>query len=171
MASINPGMVLGPRLALTGGESQRFALWMVGGWFRAGLFRTWTAFADVEDVAAAHILAALNPASDDQRYLCAAGTTSFDALVAGAEAAAGGGRWWSGPGVGRFLMWFICNMLRVVPWDAMWGSVDRPYTVDNSKIKRELGIQFIEPARSLADMGIKMEKLLAAGATQKKKDV
>lgn len=40
------------------------------------------------------------------------------------------------------------------------SSVGRPYTLDNSKIRKDLGVTFIPGPKSLADMAVKMEEMM-----------
>ena len=65
----------------------------------------------------------------------------------------------SAPAVFKWVLWIGCKVFRLSAFDQMYSSVDKPLKIDNSKIKNELGIQFINPVKSLVDMAKKVEEL------------
>lgn len=159
LCTINPGFVLGPCLALSGGESISFCSQMLAGKFRSGLPRVNAAIVDVEDVAAAHVLAALTPSASG-RYLCAAEATDLATLVKATEVELGvPPKTYIGMVPPRWLLWVLSNVFRMLPWDTVASSVNKPFKIDTSKIKKDLGIEFIPAAKSLADMAKKIEEL------------
>ncbi|KAG7670329.1 hypothetical protein Ndes2526B_g00076 [Nannochloris sp. 'desiccata'] len=164
LCTINPGFVLGPPLSLVNpGESVTFCKDMVAGKFKAALPRAFIGVVDVDDVAAAHVLAALTPAASEQRYLCVSESTDFVTLVKGAENEFSPPRKFAGGFVPpKWLLWVLCNVLRVMPYDTISASVDKPLKIDNSKIQKELGMGFIPGSKTLADMARRVEKLQQA---------
>ena len=132
---------------------------MIAGKFRAGLPAMDIGVVDVEDVAASHILAALTSTASG-RYLCASGSINLPTLVKGTEAELGlPAKSYVGMVPPRWLLWILSNVLRILPWDTVTSSVNKPFKIDNSKIKKDLGIEFVPGAKSLADMAKKVEEL------------
>lgn len=134
---------------------------MIAGKFKAGLPRIKSAVVDVEDVAAAHVLAALIPSASG-RYLCAAEAIDLSALVKATEAELGlPPKTYAGMAPPKWLLWVLSNVFRMLPWDTVASSVDKPFRIDNSKIKNDLGIEFVPGAKSLAAMAKRVEELQA----------
>jgi hypothetical protein len=52
----------------------------------------------------------------------------------------------------RWLLWILCNVFGVFPWDQVTAYLNKDLKIDNSKIKEDLGIQFRDPAQSMAEM-------------------
>jgi nucleoside-diphosphate-sugar epimerase len=161
LCTINPGFVLGPPLALLPGESINFCKDMVAGKFKAALPRVYLGVVDCDDVAAAHVLAALTPSASG-RYLCVSEATDFVTLVKQTEQEFNPPRKFGGWAPPKWLLWFVCNVLRVMPYDTISASLDKPLKIDNSKIQKELGIRLIPGAKTLADMARRVEELQAA---------
>lgn len=167
LVTINPGFVLGPPLALSAGESIDFCKDMVSGKFKAGLPRAHVGMVDVDDVAAAHVLAALTPAASGQRYLCVSESTDFVTLVKATEQEFSPPRQFAGKVIPpKWLLWIVCNVFKLMPYDTIKASVDKPLKIDNSKIQRDLGIKFLAGPKTLADMARRVEELQAAASAK-----
>jgi len=164
LCAINPGFVLGPPLSLKNpGESINFCKDMVAGKFKAALPRVFMSVVDVDDVAAAHVLAALTPKASEQRYLCASESTDFITLVKGAENEFTPPKKFTGGfAPPKWLLWIACNVFKVMPYDTVSSSLDKPLKIDNSKIQKELGMGFIPGSKTLADMARRVEELQQA---------
>jgi len=97
-------------------------------------------FVDVRDVAKAHVLAAETPAAASQRYLCS-GITQTWLKVA------------------QMLRDLFPN--KPIPNSCEGGQTDQPcMMLDNTKICRDLGLEFIPLAETLREQG---QALIDAG--------
>lgn len=114
---------------------------------------------DVEDVAAAHILAALIPSAKG-RYLCVSGTTDLHTLLKQTEPLLKPPRKVVGMKAPLALVW-VLSKFGVMPWDTAASCYNKVPKVDNSKSVKELGIKYIPATQSLADMAEAIEKLRA----------
>lgn len=162
LCTINPGFVLGPPLALSPGESVNFCKDMVAGKFKAALPRVYVGVVDVDDVAAAHVLAAVTPTASG-RYLCVSESIDFVTLVKQTEQEFTPPRKFTGFVPPKWLLWVVCNVFRLMPYDTISASLNKPLKIDNSKIQKELGIKFIPGKKTLADMAVKVEELQQQG--------
>lgn len=168
LCTILPGFVLGPPLALSPGESINFCKDMVAGKFKAALPRVHLAVVDVDDVAAAHVLAALTPTASG-RYFCVSESTDFVTLVKQTEQEFTPPRKFGGFVPPKWLLWVVCNVFRLMPYDTISASLDKPMKIDNSKIQKELGIKFIHGSKTLKDMAVRVEELLQEQQQEKAK--
>eukprot|EP00831_Metopus_contortus_P082961 TRINITY_DN908_c0_g1_i1.p1 TRINITY_DN908_c0_g1~~TRINITY_DN908_c0_g1_i1.p1 ORF type:complete len:392 (-),score=78.53 TRINITY_DN908_c0_g1_i1:124-1299(-) len=151
LAVINPAFILGPSLIKTDFTSSLGIKMLLKGEMKK-LPRLFFAVVDVRDAAAAHIEALLNPASDGQRYICFSGEYLWMEEMAKILREEYGSS--------------ICNeVFESCPvsdpkhiWTIRWG---KSFALDNSKIKKELGITFrpakesvLSLAKSLIDLGL-----------------
>jgi nucleoside-diphosphate-sugar epimerase len=165
LCTINPGFVLGPPLNLSSGESIDFCTQMLAGNFKAATPKLHLACVDVDDVAAAHVLAALTPTASG-RYLCVSEATDLLTLVKDTEQEFTPPRKFAGPAPPGWLLWVLCKVFRVMPYDQVKASLNKPQLVENSKIKKELGMTFIEGKKTLGDMAKRIEELQAAAVAK-----
>lgn len=158
LAVINPAFVMGPPLALLPAESVQFCTNMIDGKFKAGLPNLGLGWVDVDDVASAHVVAALTPTASG-RYLCAATTCGMNDMVRKVEQMTEPPRRLAGGSPPRWVLWILCNVFGVFPWDQVAAALNKDLKIDNSKIKKDLGIQFRDPAESLVEMMKAIETL------------
>ena len=134
---------------------------MLAGKFKQVLPSVHSFVVDVDDVAAAHALAALTTASSG-RYLCISEAIDFRKLVQDAEIHLGRqGQFLGGFSPPKWLLWVACNVFRVAAWDTLSAGINKPLAGDTSKIKSELGMTFIPAGKSLGEMAAKVEVLQA----------
>jgi dihydroflavonol-4-reductase len=149
---LNPFLVVGPSLTPSVNPSNRVLVDLLNGTFPGILGLTW-GFVDVRDVALAH-LRAMDAGGAAGRYICAAGTRSMREVVSLLRANGFAGRlprlpldnavgnavvkiasWAQPKGVGQYLRSHV-------------GRVPR---FDNSKIRRDLGLDFRPVERTILD--------------------
>ena len=159
LVAINPFLVIGPSLSGGLNPSTQIIADVVNGKYPAVMDLTW-GFADVRDVAAAHIAALKKPAAAG-RYLCASGTMHAREVMAEIRALGYGAKLprldLSGPfgirlsklisytqpaGVGSYLRSHLGGVMRL----------------DNSKSVRDLGITYRSQKDSLRDTLADLER-------------
>lgn len=158
LATINPAFVMGPPLSLSPAESISFCTSMLSGKFSFIAPAIAMGWVDVEDVAAAHVLAAITPNAQG-RYVCVGETGDMVSMLRRAGAKCQPPRKFVGPSPPRWVWWTLCNVFRALPWELVATSLNKELKFDTSKIKRDLGVRFKDPAESIADMAVAIEQL------------
>ncbi|MDX1469822.1 MAG: aldehyde reductase [Acidimicrobiia bacterium] len=141
---INPPGVIGPSLVPRVNETDSFFIGLTNGTQPVVVLVDWP-FVDVRDVALAHIRAIERPKASG-RYLTAAGNATSAQIKAYGQEVLGDRYKFPrihldgpvGTAIARALIRLQPSSIRGFLYD----TVGRPHVVDNSKIRRELGIQF-----------------------------
>lgn len=141
---INPCLVLGPALnpKYTTSESKNILKMLGDGQMKMGAPRMGTGVVDVRDVALAHYKAGISPTAKG-RYITAAHETNF--LDMGMELLPKYGDRYPLPkkAIPKWLIMIVGPLTnKAFTRKFIRNNVDVPWKVDNSKIKKELGIEF-----------------------------
>jgi dihydroflavonol-4-reductase len=151
LVTINPFMVIGPSLGPSLNESNKIFSDMLKGAFPTIMTVNW-GIVDVRDVATSHILAMENPDASG-RYLCANDSMSMTEVV----------NFLKQSGYSKYRLPKV-NMvsktgdriMKLLSYTQPSGSgaymrthIGKTMRFDNSKIKQELGIQFIDVRQSI----------------------
>lgn len=158
LTTICPGLILGPLLARHWGPSGEAVRRLLEGAIPGIPDLTYSPV-DVRDVAAAHVTAMTAPAASGQRYLCGADAVPLRdvALVLAARYRAAGYRVPT-----RRLPTTLFRLAALFDRDLrlVLSEVGRPFHIDNSKIRRDLGIAF----RGVEEMSLAMaESMIRLG--------
>lgn len=141
---VNPCLVLGPALnpKYTTSESNNILKMLGDGQMKMGAPRMGTGVVDVRDVALAHYKAGVSPTAKG-RYITAAHETNF--LDMGMELLPKYGDKYPLPkkAIPKWLIMIVGPLTnKAFTRKFIRNNVDVPWKVDNSKIKKELGIEF-----------------------------
>ena len=120
---------------------------------------------DVRDVAEAHFLAAFTPEAKG-RYITSASNSSF--LEVGKVLSSKYGANYPLPtkALPKWLLYVVGPLVnKAMTYKFIKGNVNVPWAADNSKIKKELGIQFRSLKETLEDA---FESLIVAGELKAK---
>lgn len=157
MATVNPGLIVGPVHAANGGTSEQVVADFLLGKF-SGIPRVQFCMVDVRDVAECHIKALFSPISNGKRYVCSAESMwmkEIGAALRGEFEKYG----YKIPSmtVGKFLMSiagiFDKRISFIIPEVGIVRDVSNKLSVE------ELGMTYIKPQQSLIDMGYSLIKL------------
>lgn len=159
LTTINPGFVMGPSLSTRqDGTSVKYMIGLLNGQFKSGAPDLYFAVVDVRDVAKAHVLAALNPASSG-RHICVSDHADFMdfANILREEFPKNKLPKSVAP---KWLMYFIGPFMGI-SWRFINRNMGIKFEFDNSYIKKDLGIEFrpfketlIEHANQLVEAGL-----------------
>jgi dihydroflavonol-4-reductase len=150
---INPFMVIGPSLSQSLNTSNQIIRDIMIGVYPGIMDLNW-GFVDVRDVAKAHLLAMKTGAASG-RYLCSAESMHMRELVALLKSSGYGG--YALPKIdlsgkaGTLLMKLLSFTQPRDTGTYIRTTVGRTMRYDNSKIKRELGISFMDVKKSIIE--------------------
>lgn len=161
LATINPGLVVGPGATYhESSESFKLMKSLGFGEMKAGAPNFSMGIVDVRDVAKAHIVAGYNDSIKGRHILCGhcSGLTEMASVlrqkypkypIPTSE-------------VPKMLLWMIAPYLGLpLTLRMVWNNVGVPIKFDNSKSKKELGIEYTSMATSLHEM---FQQMIDAGA-------
>lgn len=158
---INPPAVIGPSIVPRVNETDSLFIGMTNGTQPAVVSIDWP-FVDVRDVALAHIRAIEKPHAAG-RYLTAAGNATTAQIKALGQEVLGDR--YKFPKIhldGPFGTAVTRALIRLQPQGLrgfLHDAVGRPHVVDNSKIRRELGIQFRDLGDSIRETWRDLDRL------------
>ncbi|KJE92727.1 nucleoside-diphosphate-sugar epimerase [Capsaspora owczarzaki ATCC 30864] len=148
---INPSFVLGPTLSGRNDSSSiSFMINYLDGTRKSGVPNLGLGIVDVRDVARAHIEAAFNPAASG-RYICCNKTMTMLQL-ANALRDNYGKYPLPSTQLPKFLIYLVGPILGGLSWKYISRNVGVPLILDNSKIRRELNIEFRDENQTLNEM-------------------
>jgi len=147
---INPGFVLGPpQSKRTDSESIRFGVDIVKGKFKAGIPDFTFSVVDVRDVAKAHINAAFTDSKPGRHIAVAEGISALDFMKIIDNHFKG-----NVPvpkrTVSKILMYLIAPMIGLKR-SFIKDNVGYPHHFDNTKIKKNLSIEFLKFEKTIID--------------------
>lgn len=153
LVTINPSFVMGPMLNPKGTTSESFnVLKQLGdGTMKAGVPKMGVGLVDVRDVAEAHFRAGFTPEAQG-RYITSGHNTDF--LQMGLALQSQFGKEYPLPkrALPKWLLMMVgplANKLFTRPF--IRNNVNIPWNADNSKIKRELGMEFRPMEQTMVD--------------------
>lgn len=144
LVTINPSFVLGPMLNPTGTTSESFnILKQIGdGTFKSGAPKLGIGLVDVRDVAEAHYQAGNNPAAKG-RYITSGHNTDMFEITQALLPKFGDTFPLPKSAAPKWLLMLIGPFInKTLTRRFIKNNVNQPWSADNSKIKRELGIEF-----------------------------
>jgi len=151
IATICPGLMVGPVFAMMGGASEEIVTDLMLNRV-PGLPKLAFGLVDVRDVALAHIKAMESPTSNGQRYLLVGGTYWFiDIANVLREEFEKHGYKIPKTVFNRCLIKFAANFDKKIK--SIVNVLGKEMRVDNSKSIKELGINYRDPKQALIDMG------------------
>lgn len=144
LVTINPSLVLGPPLNPhhTTSESMNILKMMGDGTMKTGAPKLGIGLVDVREVAEAHYQAGFNPKAEG-RYICSAHNTNFLEMAQSLRPKFGDQYPLPKNSLPKWLLLLIgpmVNPLFTRPY--IRKNVNVPFSADNSKIKKDLGIEF-----------------------------
>lgn len=167
LVTINPSFVLGPALnpGASTSESMNILKQMGDGSFKSGAPKIGIGMVDVRDVADAHFQAGFTPEAKG-RYITSAHNTDFFELATSLRPKYGDQLPLPKSDVPKWLLMLIGPFVdKSFTRKYIRNNVNIPFKADNSKIKKELGIQF-RPLQKTMEEG--MEALVEAGVVKVK---
>ncbi len=161
LVAINPPFVLGPSLIPHLNTSSRVIAGITNGLWPGVIDIEWVVV-DVRDVATAHIRAMEIPSASG-RYLTGADVRSLRQVIDVVRANGWGERYRlpSIPldnAVGTFLVRIAANFQKPGSRSYLKTHVGGEFRIDNSKVRRELGIEFRDPDQTILDTMSDLEK-------------
>jgi nucleoside-diphosphate-sugar epimerase len=152
LVTINPSFVMGPALNPKGtSESINFLKQIGDGSFKMGAPRMGIGMVDVRDVAEAHYKAGFVPEAQG-RYITSAHNTNFLEMGKSLQPKYGDSYPIPKKPIPKWLLMLIGPMVnKALSRKTVKNNVDVPFKADNSKIKRELGINFRPMQESMED--------------------
>lgn len=150
LVAINPGLVLGPTLAqASDSTSLSTMLEIMDGTLRTGAPNLRFPIVDVRDVATAHIRAAVKEDASGRHILVSASGSVMEMAAHIKEAFPGKCKLplFQAP---KFLVWLIAPIFGITR-DFVKKNVGYPIEFDNSRAKKELGLEFMSVKQSVQD--------------------
>lgn len=158
---INPSLVIGPALnSAPTSESLNIVKMLGDGTLRFGAPRLGMGVVDVRDVAQAHIEAAQRPEAQG-RHITSGHNT--DLLTVAKALEPNYGRDYAIPTrpLPKTLVWLVGPFVAGMPRPYVANNVDQEFRADNSKSRKELGLDYRPLAESMNDM---FAQMIADGA-------
>jgi nucleoside-diphosphate-sugar epimerase len=151
LVTVNPALVLGPAI---GGKptSESFNLMRQAGdgTLKRGAPRVGWGVVDVRDLAQAHLAAGFLPEANGRNITFGHASNMFDTLAL-LQPRYGGKYQLPKRAAPKWFLWLIGPMIGL-PRRAVAGSVDVPWSGDNSKSKRDLGMTYRPLQETVEDM-------------------
>jgi len=153
LITINPSFVLGPMLnpKYTTSESLHLLKQIGDGTMKAGVPRMGVGLVDVRDVAKAHVLAGFTPEAQG-RYITSGHNTNFLEMSLALRPKFGDRFPLPKGPLPKWLLMIVGPMAnKLFTRDLIRNNVDIPWKADNSKIKRELKMDFLPLETTMVD--------------------
>jgi len=144
LITINPSLVLGPPLNPhhTTSESMNILTMMGDGTMKSGAPKLGIGLVDVREVAEAHYQAGFKPEAKG-RYICSAHNTNFFEMAQALRPKFGSSYPIPKMAVPKWLLMLVGPKVNpIFTKKYIRNNVNVPFRADNSKIRRELGIEF-----------------------------
>jgi len=159
MVAILPAFVVGPPAVPGTSELVEFASKLMAGKIWPFMPNAQFPFVDLEDVAAAHVLAALVPTAEGRVIVShGSGTMGLLDAVRSLQPRFPDRRFpmWELP---KWALWILCKVTGLFPWDLAVSAVGKPVGVDGSKACRVLGLDYHNPLDGLAALLARVAEL------------
>lgn len=153
LVTINPSFVMGPPLNTKSNTSESFSILkqMGDGTFRFGAPRMGFGVVDVRDVAEAHYKAAFTPSANG-RYITSGHNTDLFAMTQALRPKFGNDYPLPKSAAPKWLLMLVGPMMnKMLTRKSIRNNVDVPFRADNSKIKRELLMEFRPLQQTMED--------------------
>jgi nucleoside-diphosphate-sugar epimerase len=161
---INPGFILGPSLSSRiDSESNKFMVNMGDGTFRTGTVDLWFGLVDVRDAAKAHLLAAERKEASG-RHITINECASFVRIAEILQSKFGKAYPFPSMSTPKWLAWLI-GPLFGLNRKYISRHFGRPIALDNSWVKKDLGMAFIPLEQTVAEH---FQKVLDDGLVPRK---
>jgi len=144
LVTINPSFVMGPPLNTKANTSESFNILkqMGDGTFKSGAPKMGIGLVDVRDVAEAHFQAGFNPEAKG-RYITSAYETNFFEMAMALQPKFGNDFPIPKKALPKWLLMIVGPMAnKLFTRRFIKNNINVEFKADNSKIKRELGIEF-----------------------------
>jgi len=165
MATINPAFVTGPGLKFhASSESFKILISMGGGKYKDGVPNLGMGYVDVQDVAKAHIIAAYKEGVAGRHILCAKNSNFVEAAAVLRK------KFPQYPvpvkSVPKTLLYLAGPYINpLITRKFVANNIDVALNLDNSKSKRELGIEYRPWDKAMISM---FEQIIESGGVEKK---
>jgi nucleoside-diphosphate-sugar epimerase len=153
LVTINPSFVMGPMLNKKGTDSESFNILkqMGDGTMKSGAPKMGIGLVDVRDVANAHFLAGYTPTAKG-RYITSAHNTNFLEMALALQEKFGNQFPLPKKEIPKWLLMIIGPIVnKLFSRKFIRNNVDVAWKADNSKIKRELKMDFLPLKKSMED--------------------
>jgi nucleoside-diphosphate-sugar epimerase len=150
---VNPSFVMGPPLNTKSNTSESFSILkqMGDGTFRMGAPKMGFGVVDVRDVAEAHYRAAFTPSAKG-RYITSAHNTDLFAMTQALRPKFGADYPLPKSPAPKWLLMLVGPMVnKMMTRQVIRNNVNVPFRADNSKIKKELGMDFRPLQQTMED--------------------
>ncbi|KAI8114623.1 hypothetical protein M9434_002743 [Picochlorum sp. BPE23] len=147
-----PGFVVGPPVTQVKSELVEFATLLMKGKLWPCIPNYHFPYVDLDDVAAAHILVAMN-SNCHGRYILAHGQHSLgmrDVIQSLRQ---------EFPkhrlprlGAPKWMLWIASTMTDKVPWDLVASCLNKPMSFQGGRISQDTGLEYHDPMRGMADL-------------------
>lgn len=150
LLTINPGFVLGPSLTKrTDSTSISTVIQLADGTFKSGAPDLWFGIVDVRDIAKAHIKAGFTPKANGRNIICNESET-FLGMANILKEQFGNNYAFPKRKAPKAMMWLLAPLVGVTR-KFVSKNVGIPLNIDNSKSKKELGMDYIPLKQTLSD--------------------
>lgn len=164
LLTINPGFVLGPSLTKrTDSTSISTVIQLADGTFKSGAPDLWFGIVDVRDIAKAHIKAGFT-VNAKGRYIACNESETFLGMANILKAEFGNNYAFPKRKAPKMMMWLLAPMVGVTR-KFVSRNVGIPLKIDNSKSKKELGMEYIPLKQTLSDQ---FKQLIKDGLVKEK---
>lgn len=153
LVTINPSFVMGPPLNVKANTSESFNILkqMGDGTFKSGAPKMGIGLVDVRDVAEAHFQAGFNPEAKG-RYITSAHNTNFYEMAQSLQEKFGNKYPLPKKALPKWLLMIVGPMAnKLFTRRFIKNNINVEFRADNSKIRKELGIQFRPMKESMED--------------------
>lgn len=153
LVTINPSFVMGPALnkGKVSSESYNILQQLGDGTMKAGVPKMGIGLVDVRDVAEAHFQAAFNPKAKG-RYITSAHNTNFLEMALTLQDKFGANYPIPTKALPKWLLWLIGPFInKSFSRKMISNNVNIAFTANNSKIRQELGLEFLPMQKTMED--------------------
>lgn len=152
LVTILPAFVLGPPAFPVQSELVEFACMLLQGKIWPFMPNYEFPYVDLADVAAAHVLVALEKKTQG-RFMVAAGSTS-QGFLPFVQSVRGDFKNYRFPvsSAPKWLLWIISKFSATIPWDVVVMTLDKPMKFDASRISMETEFTYHDPRKGLIDL-------------------
>jgi nucleoside-diphosphate-sugar epimerase len=153
LVTINPSFVMGPALnkGKVSSESYNILQQLGDGTMKAGVPKMGIGLVDVRDVAEAHFQAAFNPKAQG-RYITSAHNTNFLEMAQSLQTRFGKDYPIPNKALPKWLLWLVGPFInKSFSRKMISNNVNIAFKANNSKIKKELGLNFLPMQKTMED--------------------
>jgi len=152
LVSLLPAFVLGRPATRGTSELVDFAANLMAGKFWPAMPNVQFPYVHLEDVAAAHVLAALTETADGRIILSHGMRTGGLLDVVKSLQPRFPAYRFPTMELPKWILWIVCHVTGLFPWDLAKAGVGKPVGVNGTRAQQVLGLQYHDPVDGLAEL-------------------